>query len=394
MAKKSIALVAALVTLMALVAAPASARSGKSRSQVRFATYNASLNRNNAGDLLADLQRVAAGEEVPQVDAVLEIIARNDADVLLVNEFDYDPAAAELFAQLTGYKHFFTAPSNTGVPSGFDLDNNGTVGGPGDAFGFGFFEGQFGMLVLSRHPIGKTRTFQNLLWADMPDALLPELDGEPWYSDEELEVVRLSSKSHWDVEIDLPTRRDVHFLVSHPTPPVFDGPEDRNGTRNHDEIRFWADYISPRKSRWIVDDEGKSGGLSRHRAFVIAGDLNADPRDGDSVPGAVQQVLRAPRVISRQAPTSKGAVEQSKLQGDNNVLRTSRYDTADFGESIFGGPGNLRVDYVLPSRPLRLLRAGVDWPLSGDPAFEPVGVFPFPASDHRLVWIDVRVPGR
>ena len=29
--------------------------------------------------------------------------------------------------------------------------------------------------------------------------------------------------------------KTVHFLTSHPTPPVFDGPEDRNGTRNGDE---------------------------------------------------------------------------------------------------------------------------------------------------------------
>ena len=57
-------------------------------------------------------------------------------------------------------------------------------------------------------------------------------------------------------------RKTVHFLVSHPTPPVFDGPEDRNGTRNHDEIRFWADYIRRgRRSRYTYDDAGRRGGL-------------------------------------------------------------------------------------------------------------------------------------
>ena len=53
----------------------------------------------------------------------------------------------------------------------------------------------------------------------------------------------------------------LHVLASHPTPPTFDGPEDRNGRRNHDEIRFWADYISPGQSGYIVDDEGRSGGI-------------------------------------------------------------------------------------------------------------------------------------
>ena len=63
-----------------------------------------------------------------------------------------------------------------------------------------------------------------------------------WYSPEVLRSLRLSSKSHWDLPVRI-GRRTVHVLASHPTPPTFDGPEDRNGTRNHDEIRFWAEYV-------------------------------------------------------------------------------------------------------------------------------------------------------
>lgn len=58
-----------------------------------------------------------------------------------------------------------------------------------------------------------------------------------------LAVLRLSSKSHWDLP-DYVGDRVVHVLAAHPTPPVFDGPEDRNGLRNADEIRFWADYVA------------------------------------------------------------------------------------------------------------------------------------------------------
>ena len=178
----------------------------KADREVRFATFNASLNRFNAGDLVTELEDAVAGTVTDQLQAVLDIIAINDADVLLINEFDYDAdeRAAELFAHLSGYRYWFTAPSNTGIDSGFDLDNDGLLGGPGDAYGFGFHEGQFGMLVLSRYPISKVRTFQHFLWKDMPGALLPELDGEPWYSDEELAVFRLSSKSHWDLRIKTP----------------------------------------------------------------------------------------------------------------------------------------------------------------------------------------------
>jgi hypothetical protein len=56
-------------------------------------------------------------------------------------------------------------------------------------------------------------------------------------------------------------------------------------------------------------------------------------------------------------------------------------------------PGNLRADYVLPSRQLKPLGAGVFWPVRADPLSRLTGEFPFPTSDHRLVWVDVRVPG-
>ena len=92
------------------------------------------------------------------------------------------------------------------------------------------------MVVYSKYPIATddVRTFQEFLWKDMPGAVLPDdpTTAAPadWYSPAELDVFRLSSKSHWDVPIKLPGRKPVHFLVSHPTPPIFDGTEDRNGT--------------------------------------------------------------------------------------------------------------------------------------------------------------------
>jgi hypothetical protein len=297
------------------------------------------------------------------------------------------------------YPHRFTAESNTGIPSGFDLNNAGGVGGPDDAFGFGFFPGQFGMAVYSRYPIRRNeiRTFQKFLWKDMPGALLPDDPATPaiakdWYSPAELAVFRFSSKSHWDIPIDI-GRKTVHFLTSHPTPPVFDGPEDRNGTRNHDEIRFWADYILPGShSRYIYDDEGGRGGLSPGSLFVIAGDQNSDPLDGDSIPGSAQLLLEHPLVNARNAPTSPGAVQQSALQGGANLTHQSdpAFDTADFGDSA---PGNLRADYVLPRKNMQIQDSAVFWPLNTDPLFGLVGLSPFPSSDHRLVWIDVSPPG-
>lgn len=402
-----------LVLLAALVVGigPVEARGGP--EPLRFATFNASLNRPNPGQALADLS--APGNA--QASAVAEIIQRTRPDVVLVNEFDYiegpvdGNAMTDAFqanylsigqngADPINYPYVYVAPSNTGVPSGVDLNNDGRIDGPNDAFGFGFFPGQFGMAVFSQYPIDydAVRTFQLFRWADMPGALLPvdPATGEAWYSADAVEVLRLSSKSHWDVPIEVGAAT-VHFLVSHPTPPVFDGPEDRNGRRNHDEIRFWADYITPGASGYITDDEGSVGGLRPGSAFVIAGDLNADPFDGDSVPGAAQQLLDHPRVNATVTPTSDGAVEASELQTTGGVNAAHRgdpaHDTADFSEP----PGNLRVDYVLPSRQLRIVDAGVFWPVRSDPLFRLTGVFVrgvgFPSSDHRLVWVDVSVPG-
>jgi hypothetical protein len=230
----------------------------------------------------------------------------------------------------------------------------------------------------------------------MPGAMLPDNPATPapkdWYSPAELAAFRLSSKSHWDVPIEI-GHNTVHFLVSHPTPPSFDGVEDRNGTRNHDEIRFWADYIQPgRKSSYIYDDKGRHGGLQPGSNFVIAADMNSDPLDGDSVPGSIQQLIDNPRIIDPR-PTSAGGPEAAVLQGGVNTTQKSnpKYDTADFADTA---PGNLRADYVLPSRGLKPVGSGIFWPVQADPLFRLTGVFPFPTSDHRSVWLDVRLPGR
>jgi hypothetical protein len=346
---------------------------------------------------------------------IAEIIQRIRPDVLLINEFDYDAgnlaldgfqenylSVAHGDAAPIEYPYRFVAPSNTGIPSGRDLDKSGTIGGPGDAFGFGFFPGQYGMAVYSMFPINydDIRTFQLFLWKDMPGAMLPvNPDGTSYYDAGDLAIFRLSSKSHWDVPIQI-DGKTVHFLTSHPTPPVFDGPEDRNGTRNYDEIRFWADYVIPSRSGYIYDDNGNDGGITPGDAFVIAGDQNSDPLDGDSIPGSIQQLLDHPLVNTRVTPESLGGPEQDALQDSVNDLHLGdpAFDTADFADAYgpppdFGGaPGNLRADYVLPRKQLRIDDAGVFWPLSGDPLFPLVGTWPFPSSDHRLVWVDVRVP--
>jgi len=367
---------------------------------VRVATFNASMEGGNyvargetptGGELAAAL---ASGDH-PQLCNVAAIIRRVRPDILLINEFDYtaDPAGAiDAFrgryleapradVAPLAYPHAFTAPVNTGMDSGFDLDRDGVASGRGqDAWGYGLYPGQYGMVLLSRYPIdsANARTFQHLRWQTMPGNLLAGLhaaDGSPWYPAAALARFPLSSKAHWDVPVVI-DGATAHVLASHPTPPVFDGPEDRNGRRNHDEIRFWTEYLPGQGDRgWIRDDAGRRGGLEGKR-FVLLGDLNSSPVEGDSRRAAISALLAHPAVDASLVPTSVGG--SAARPGNPHAPA----HTAAWGQ---------RADYVLPSRAgWSVTGGGVFWPAPGAPGAAWVADRAA-SSDHRLVWLDLRL---
>lgn len=370
---------------------------------LRIATFNVSFFRKVQGQLKKDL----AESNNTQANAVAEIIQRMNPDILLLNEFDFDDEGAGVKAFQKNYlakahgdakpvvfPYVFIPKVNTGLASGFDLDGDGKVGGPGDAQGYADYPGEYGMVVLSKFPIvtDKIRTFQKFLRKDMPGALLPDNLKTPephdWYSQEALAVMRLSSKNHVDVPVQVGDK-ELHVLASHPVPPAFDGEEDRNGKRNHDEIRFWNDYITPTNADYIKDDTGRQGGLPDDATFVILGDLNSDPSDGDSLRAPLKALLNHPRASLPVTPRSAGALEQGKLQGGSNNSHSGdpAFDTAQFSAK---GVGNLRIDHVIPSKPLSVKQAQVFWPLLKDPLFALIDKKI--SSDHRMVVIDVLWP--
>lgn len=366
----------ALGTLaLAACGGPGSTRSARVEPRavdLRVATYNVSL----SADFEAGALPVALEAGLPRAHELATVIQRVRPDVLVLNELNWDAEGRALdlladrylgvdhgTARALVYPYRLQPTCNTGVDAGLDLDGDGARGLPGDAHGFGRYPGQYCLALLSRHPIDRegVRTFQRLVWSSMPEARLPT----EFYAPEAREILRLSSKTHAIVPVDVGPR-PLHLLLAHPTPPVFDGPEDRNGLRNFDEIRLWVEILDG-GGPWLTDDAGRAGGLEAGASFVVAGDHNADPEGGDSRPRAIGQLLEHPRVRAEPIPVSAGALEAS---GDADL-------TSDFG---------LRVDYVLPSVDLEVLGSGVFWPARAEADAKLVQ-----GSDHRLVWVDLRV---
>ncbi len=339
----------------------------------------------------------------PQLRAAADIIRRIGPDILVLNEIDHDltgrslDAHAQEFSRLylateespTPYPYSFAAPNNTGVVSGLDLNGDGIAASMmdegtreygEDAFGFGMYPGQYSMAVLSSYPFAtdRARTFQRFRWKDLPGSHMPE----DFYSTAAEESLRLSSKSHWDLPVQLPNG-SLRLLLSHPTPPVFDGDEDRNGRRNFDEIGFWARYLND--SPWLYDDRGLMGGYNSSEPFLIAGDLNARPDAVDAfydgMP-SIQQLLEHPRVLDTGTRlTSAGALNG----GDPGPPGYLERSTAAFGSGW-------RLDYLLPSLGIEVINGGVFWPsVADDPDGAALAEL---ASDHRLLWLDLIVRGR
>ncbi|MCO8122467.1 endonuclease/exonuclease/phosphatase family protein [Stieleria sp. TO1_6] len=370
----------------------------------RVATLNASLYGKAAGQIR---QRLSDPQD-RQAQRIASIVQTIRPDVLLINELDYEPdsAPARLLAENyfavsqsapqsatdpasvvdlppIEYPYWFSAPSNTGIDSKFDLNHDGQTGSASDTWGYGVYPGQYAMTVFSRFPIqtDQIRTFQQLRWSKMPGALRPThpTTSVPYYDDATWSVLRLSSKNHVDVPIQIGART-LHLLASHPTPPVFDGPEDRNGARNHDEVEFWNHYLDgdAAEQDWLVDDDGTPGGLNLDADFVIAGDLNADPIDGSGLQQAIRKLLVHHRVrdVQPMCPAAAALGRTLRHHGRGEL----RSKTADFGRN-----GLMRVDFVIPSRGINVVDSGVFWPAEQDPTSDWIK-----ATDHRIVWIEVQ----
>ncbi|WP_405403506.1 endonuclease/exonuclease/phosphatase family protein [Paracoccus sp. Ld10] len=327
--------------LALLLATPAAA------DTLRIATWDPGLSRNGPGLLLRDIMA-----DDPQVLAAARVITHAAPDAILLTglDWDLDNRALTAFADLLAehghaMPHQYATQPNRGLPTGLDLDGDGRAGRSRDAQGYGAFTGQGGLAVLSRLPIAGATDHSATLWRDLPGNRMPVSP--------HADIQRLSSTAHWDVALTTPAG-PLHLLALAATPPVF---EDRNPARNHDEVTFWLTHLP-------------------NAPFVILGNLNVDPQDGDGDP----TTLTALAAVT-QDPQPRGAWQPPQTGPNAGQRGDPALDTAEYDRT----PGNLRLDYVLPAQGLSVVASGVLWPAPDDPLAEQVAL----ASHRRLVWVDL-----
>lgn len=339
---------------------------------VRVATFNTGLSARGPGLMLAE---IAAGKS-PRAEVAARMIAVIDPDILVLQDIDYDAGLAGIgaFADKVAeagaeYPHRFTLRPNTGMSTGLDMNGDGRTGGPRDAQGYGRFAGAAGMAILSRHPIDRDGVIDlsPMLWRDLPGAIPLRTEAGFFPSPEAHEVQRLSTTAHWIVPVEI-GGTILALMTWHATPPVFDGPEDMNGRRNHDEAALWSRLL-----------DGALDVPAPAPPFVILGDANLDIADGDGRPEALAALIADPRVRDPQPLSEGGRLAANPGHGGDPATDTARYDDP---------PGNLRVDYLLPSADIAVEASDVFWPAAGSPAADALS----PPEDwprHGLVWADL-----
>ncbi|MFK7877406.1 MAG: endonuclease/exonuclease/phosphatase family protein [Paracoccaceae bacterium] len=321
-------------------------------TSLRVAFYHTELSRKGPGLLLRDIQR---GED-PQIIAILDVISKVAPDIVVLASFDWDEYNAALTAfsqalETAGHAmpHVFAAQPNRGRPTGLDLNGNGRFHEAEDAQGFARFTGADGLAILSRWPIVVPEIINAsaMLWADLPDALLPYPD-----SPKGLELIKtLSTTAHWLIPVETPSQGRAWIGTYFATAPVFDGPEDRNGRRSHDETAFWTKLLD-KTLPFMPPDH-----------LIIAGHANLDPKRGEGRCCAIRDLLNNPKT-------------QDPL-GDQITVDWRRDDLE-----------NMRVSYMLPDKTWLVRDAGIYWPDPGTAHGDQAAT----ASRHRLIWVDVAKP--
>lgn len=248
------------------------------QSGLRVATVDAELSGADQGQLAIEL---ASGTD-RRATRLADHLTEANPDIVVLTGMDTEQSAVDALranylnnpfddrADLN-LPYSYLAPGTTGVQSGADLDADGVVGGPNDAWGAGDYEGQGGLVVLSRYPIDpeKIISITALPWhalpGDRPKAA--GLDGVL------AGAIPVMSGGLWDIPIDY-RGETVHLLAAQ----MSDQPAGVSfaGQRQQDQLRVLADYFTG--AAYVRDDAQRPVHAQRDEPVIVAGDLGSMPQ--------------------------------------------------------------------------------------------------------------------
>lgn len=292
----------------------------------------------------------------PQFEAVREVLAMREFDILSVNEIQYDlPGVPSKEYQTKGQNlKLFARKMNMGLENwnqSFNIANTGLNAKKlksgnypddpalaahralADQVNFGVFPAQYSTGMLTRYPIKSEVVIRELEWKSFnPSAKLADFragDGKP------LPVnMALFDKNFSDVTLDV-DGKELHMILLHAVPSYhFGNPKSPNYERNRDQLRFLEWYVTG--STDIETPLREISPLKAGTNYIIVGDLNASYLDEKSPGGEVLRRLA------------------DKLQ---MWMKAPRYSNEGGGYS--STPFRLMLDYLFVSPQIKVLSGGI-----------------------------------
>ncbi len=430
--------------LLALFALMLSACGGSSSPKkftetVRFATFHVDMAYDHSQgyfDLLAQTRATGEAQDprLANLAAVLQQTYQEaQPDVLLLTgiatqisegglpdetaiiQFEQNYLAQPQASDLSGlsYPYRYVAATNSGQFIPVDVNGDGKLALPEDAQGYGHFHGQNSFVLLSQYPLEpqQARTFRQFKWHQVEGVSKPLRDDGSELEEATWERLNVMDTNFVDIPMRLPDGRRVSLLLTQLVNQQPDEGARRSAWlqhRNGAQLNFIADYISDRKDGdYLVDDQGRRGGVNLGRPFVLMGNLN---NDEDPFHLTVQTPWAEPFEVNSSA--LRRVLSDSYLLGSNGRFNSDGLTPDSFGADayqqlvgsshihpqIWTSLSGMRFSYVLPHKALPIVDSGVFWPAPGEEGAqwlydEQGDADPALSSHERLVWVDIDFGG-
>jgi len=295
--------------------------------------------------------------KLAQLKYASEIIQKFSADIISINEIQYDKEDVPSTSFKTRGQNLRTLGKLSGLKNfnySFDEANTGMNSKPGingeyilkptasdrrnyaDSVNFGMFPGQYSTGGIFKYPIKKRSIISSLKWRDFNPKI--NLNKYKDTNGNRLPVdMELFDKNFSDITLDV-NGKEVHIILLHTVPAFgFGNKFTPNFERNHDQLEFLKWYLTG-KSKFKNNLKIKH--LKKGTRFIAMGDWNVDP-----------------------ASTNPGGKIIKEL-GEKFTYVLTNNDKTYVGQN-FGVDGySAELDYILVSKNISVLKAGIHYPTS------------------------------